>query len=152
MAQNTWGLALNGSRARIVRDLENRHDERGIPEELALEIRPKHLRDVMTDKPGRSFSSAGAGRSAMEYASDPVAEEKKAFCAEVQELLEQHLHAGDFKRLVVSASPEMLGIFRDLRSAAIAEATVREVDKDLLHEDRKGLRHLLQAMVTPRGA
>ena len=41
MPTSTWGLALNGARARIVRDLENRHDERGIPEER-VRYQPAH--------------------------------------------------------------------------------------------------------------
>lgn len=150
MPESTWGLALNGARARIVRNLEDRHDERGIPEELAVEVKPHHLRDVMSDKPGRSFSSGSSARSAMEYASDPVEEEKRAFCDEVLELIGAHLKAKDFDRLVVAASPDMMGLLRDSRDRAVADATVREATKDLTHENAKRLRHLMQEMVPSR--
>lgn len=150
MAKQTWGLALNGARARIVRNLENRHDERGIPEELALEVKPKHKSDIMADKPGRSYASAGSARSAMEYASDPVEDEKRAFCAEVLGLLEDHLGRGHFDRLVVTAAPDMLGHLRTARSAALAGATVVEEDKDLLNIDAKTLRHRMQEIMPSR--
>lgn len=149
MASSTWGLALNGSRARIVRDLENRRDEEGLPEELGVEMKPQHLRDIMADKPGRAMSSHGTARSAMEYSSDPVEDEKRAFCDEVISLLSEHLGTG-FDRLVVAASPEMLGILRDRRGDTLEKATVCEMDKDLLNHDRKSLRHSFQDMMPSR--
>ena len=130
MTESTWGLAIDGSRARIVRDLETPLHGAPIPEELGLEVHPHKLSEIMADKPGRGHASVGAGRSAMEYASDPVREEEKAFCEEVLWLLATHHRRGDFDRLVVAAEPRMLGHLRDRRSAAIAAATVAESPKD----------------------
>ena len=93
MTTSTWGLAIDGSRARIVRDLENLHSA-PIPEELGLEVQPRRLAEIMADKPGRGHASTGTARSAMEYASDPVREEEKAFCEEVLWLLGTHHRRG----------------------------------------------------------
>jgi protein required for attachment to host cells len=150
MANSTWGLALDGARARIIRNLEDRTEGKPIPGEIALEMKRKHAGDIMADRPGRAFSSEGPGRSAMEYGSDPVAEEERAFCGEVLDLLESHLGKGDFDRLVVAAPPDTLGRLRDQRSKRIAEATVAEASKDYLNLSPKDLRARLAEMMPSR--
>lgn len=63
-----WILVADGSRARIVRyDANGKHSD-----DLVFEADHKQLKEIMADKPGRSFASMGAKRSAMEYHSDPV--------------------------------------------------------------------------------
>ncbi len=150
MAKSTWGLALDGARARIVRDLEDSLDGRPVPSEIALEVKRRHTSDIMADRPGRTFSSGSEGRSAMEYSSDPVAEEERAFCAEVLDLLAAHLARGDFDRLVVAAPPDTLGRLREQRPKGIAEATVAEAPKDYLNLAAKDLRQRLGDLAPSR--
>ena len=85
----TWALVINGARCRILRGLAVDGDE--VSAELVLRSESRHLRDIMSDKPGRSFASAGGGRrSAMEYASDQIAEDRREFIRQVIALLESH--------------------------------------------------------------
>jgi protein required for attachment to host cells len=150
MTRSTWGLAIDGARARIVRDLEVALHGAPIPEELGLETHAQRLGDIMADRPGRGHASVGSMRSAMEYASDPVREAERAFCEEALELLVTHLRKGDFDRLVVAAEPRMLGLLRDRRSREIAEATVAEVPKDYLKLSASDLRARLRDLVPGR--
>lgn len=150
VTRSTWGLALDGARARIVRDLEENLHGAPIPEELGLEVHPRKLGEIMSDRPGRSHASVGGARSAMDYASDPVREEERAFCEEVLWLLGSHHRRGDFDRLVVAAEPRMLGILRDRRNREIATATVAEVPKDYLHLAPAELRARLREIVPSR--
>ena len=150
MARATWGLALDGTRARIVRDLETELHGAPIPEELGLEVRAQRLGEMMADRPGRSFASVGDARSAMEYASDPEREAERAFCEEVLWLLGSHQRRGDFDRLVVAAEPRMMGVLRDRRNREIAEATVAEVAKDYLNLAPADLRTRLRELVPSR--
>jgi len=147
VTRTTWGLAIDGARARIVRDLEVDLDGAPIPEELGLEVRPKRLGEIMSDRPGRSHDSVGSARSAMEYASDPVREAERDFCQEVLWLIGSHHRRGDFDRLVVAAAPRMLGLLRDRRSRDIAAATVAEVPKDYTHLAPADLRSRLRELL-----
>ena len=70
MKDIVWALVMSSTQVRILRGI-SRENPHGEPE-LVLSTEHKDLRDIMSDKPGRSFSSVGSGRSAMEYASDPV--------------------------------------------------------------------------------
>lgn len=150
MTRATWGLAIDGARARIVRDLEEELHGAPIPEELGLEVRPRKLGEIMSDRPGRGHASVGSSRTAMDYASDPVLDAERAFCEEVLWLLGSHHRRGDFDRLVVAAEPRMLGLLRDRRTREIAEATVTETPKDYLHLSPSDLRARLRALVPSR--
>ena len=67
----TWVVVADGTQARV---FENAGPGKGLHpvDGLRLEIEPLQASEIMADKPGRSFSSVGSGRSAMEYTSDPV--------------------------------------------------------------------------------
>lgn len=107
----TWALVMSGVRARILRGVEDADGEDQI--ELVSRAPSTHLRDIMADQAGRSFSSDGSGRrSAMEPGGDPVLRDMQDFAADTADLLEKHRRAGDFQRLAVFAEPRMLGILR----------------------------------------
>lgn len=150
MTKSTWGLALSGTRGRIVRDLERRVSGPGAPAELTFKREAHALREVMADAPGRVQNSVGPGRAAMEYASDPLRAEKEAFCDTILEKLEAHLRSGAYDRLVVAAGPEMLGILRERRSDALAGVTVAEDHKDLTGLDEAALRTRLADLAPSR--
>jgi protein required for attachment to host cells len=140
----TWVLVLNSTRARILRGL-TRNGSTGASE-LVLRTEHRNLRDIMADKPGRSFaSSGGQRRSAMEYRSDVVRADERTFAGEALNLLDSHRRAGDFDRLAILASPEMLGIVRDIApSALLAKVTVQQA-VNLMHETETELaRHVAE--------
>jgi len=102
---------MNGVRARILRGVEDNDGEDTV--ELVSRATSTHLRDIMTDKPGRSFASGASGRrSAIELGSDPILRDMQDFAGETAEFLEKHRRGGDFARLAVFAEPKMLGILR----------------------------------------
>lgn len=127
--KTTWVLVANGARARVVRDLGTGAEDR--QEDLVFEIDHKQLREIMADRPGRSFASEGARRSAMEYRSDPVQEQEARFAATLLEQMEQRLAAGEFQQLAIVAEPRMLGVMRKKLSPTLRRAVVGEVAKDL---------------------
>ncbi len=128
----TWAVALNGARCRILRGVSRRGE--GVPAELVLRSESRNLRDIMSDKPGRSFASAGGGRrSAMEYASDPLAEDQREFIRQIIALLESHRRAGDFDKLAIFAEHDMLGQLRQMLPQTLADLVIHEVPKNLLH-------------------
>lgn len=128
----TWALVINGTRCRVLRGVSaNGEDSLS---ELVLRSEARNLRDIMSDKPGRSFASTGGGRrSALEYASDPIAEDQREFIRQVIAILDSHRRAGDFDKLAVFAEHDMLGHLRRMMPRTLAGLVIREVPKNLLH-------------------
>jgi protein required for attachment to host cells len=126
----TWILIADGARARV---LENTGPGKGVAEVAGLEFADEHLRssDIMADKPGRAFSSAGEGRSAMEPSTDPVQKRQSDFARRLAETLEKKRRQKAFDRLVLVAAPAALGHLRSALTPQLREAVSGELAKDL---------------------
>ncbi|MDG1167629.1 MAG: host attachment protein [Sulfitobacter sp.] len=128
----TWALVTNGVQARILRGLENGGAQ--APIDIVSKADSTHLRDIMSDRSGRSFKSGDTGRrSGMELGSDPVRRDMQDFAQETLSVLESHLRAGRFNRLAVFAAPKMLGILRQEMPASLLAAVVLEKDANLIN-------------------
>ena len=135
----TWALVMSGVRARILRDVEDA--EADAPVELVSRATSTHLRDIQSDKPGRSFSSGSAGRrSAIEPGSDPIHRDMQDFAREAADYLERHRRAGDFTRLAVFAEPKMLGIVREEFPEALWATVVLDMPTNLIALEPRELR------------
>jgi protein required for attachment to host cells len=146
--KDVWALVMSSTQARILSGIA-KGETSGEPE-LVLHCEHKDLREIMSDKPGRSFSSVGMGRSAMEYASDPIKDAKIGFAKQAVALLQQHFVNHDFTRFAIFASPEMLGILRDSLTPDLTRALIAEVPKNLLHEPAQRLRQIVTEHVFAR--
>ena len=130
MTTTTWILAADGNQARLLKGVNLMKDGQQSPEQEVFRWEPKKVQDIMADKPGRSHSSVGPGRSAMEYSSDPVREEQQKFTAEVASRLDDYAAEGAFDRLVVCAAPQTLGDLRNKLSERTRTLTTAEIDKN----------------------
>ncbi|KQV38211.1 host attachment protein [Rhizobium sp. Root268] len=126
----TWILAADGNQARLLKGVNFLKDEPQNPEQEIFQLQTKRVQDIMADKPGRSHSSNGQGRSAMEYSSDPVREEQQKFTAEIAGKIDAYAQQGAFDRLVLCAAPQTLGDLRSMLSNATRERTTVEISKD----------------------
>lgn len=127
----TWIVVADGDQAKI---FENDGPGRGLHAIKDLLLEQDHLRaqDIMADKPGRSFSSAGPNsRSAVEYHTDPVAARERRFVERLAEVLDQKHTEGAFERLVIAAAPAALGDLRPALSDGVRETILAELPKDL---------------------
>lgn len=139
MKKTTWILIADGARARIIRQADVKAGADGQTEDLVFAIDHKPLREIMSDRPGRSFASEGARRSAMDYRSEPEREQEVRFAHTLLEELERRLLDGDFEQLVIVAEPRMLGALRQKLSPALRRTIVAEVAKDLTKVPRQEL-------------
>jgi protein required for attachment to host cells len=128
----TWVVVADGGKLRI---FENRGPGKGLIPVQGLNREDAHLRDqdIVSDKPGRSYASAGRGGSAIEPQTDPVDYREVAFAKSVAGTLEQKWSAGAYQRLIIAASPTALGNLRAALCSAVDKAIVAEVPKDLTH-------------------
>jgi protein required for attachment to host cells len=123
-----WALVADNSKARIVMDLlSDQPSERTI-------VAPKPLLAgaIMADRPGRSQSSAGARRSAMEYRTDPVRVRDREFAALVAETFADALKGNRVEGVALAAPPRMLGDLRSHLPSAVRRLVIAEIDKDLV--------------------
>lgn|SRR5690606_1651763 len=126
----TWVLIADGAAAKVFR---NTGPGKGLEaiRELQFEEEPLQARDIMSDRQGRSFSSAGAGRSAMDHPSDPVQLREERFVKSVTEVLDKKCLEGAFDRLIIAAAPTALGDIRGALTDRLKQSLLAELPKDL---------------------
>ena len=136
-----WVVVCDGAKALI---LENAGDLK-FPNLKTLEVfEQKDLptRDLGSDQPGRTNSSVGTIRSAMEQ-TDWHDQAERAFLTQLAQRLDAAVSAGKTKSLIVVAPPRALGMLRPAYSHALKGAVRAELDKDLVkmpvHEIEKRL-------------
>jgi protein required for attachment to host cells len=126
----TWILIADGARARV---LLNEGPGRGIQVVEGLVFHGDHsaTHDLVSDREGRSYSSHGPGRSAIEPHSDPHRELKKTFVHGLARMLARELEQHAYERLVIVAPPVALGDLRAAISDHVRSKVVSEVAHDL---------------------
>ncbi len=129
-AKTTWVLIADSSRARILGTKGPLDDLAPVEDQVFRNAHPR-LRDILSDRPGRTFDSAGAGRHAMAYSSDARREDERAFATRLSAVLEDALRRNAFDQLVVVAAPRMLGDLRKEIPADVRKLVKAEVAKDL---------------------
>ncbi|GIL02946.1 MAG: hypothetical protein BroJett030_28450 [Alphaproteobacteria bacterium] len=113
--------------------------------EFAIDVPPG--RDIMADRPGRSFSSVGPGRSSMEPRSDPRDLIEKDFARRVVDRMAASLAETGADRLVVAAAPRTLAEMRKGLTAQIEAKLAVSLDKDLTNTPEAELiKHLGDAL------
>jgi len=128
----TFVVLMNAGAARILGDVRPDGRAEGIDERLAHAVLP--LREIMADRPGRSFSSGSQGqRSAMVYGADPEREAERAFAAAVVARLETLRRAGALRHLAILAAPDMLGHLREALGPALGALLRHEGAVNLLN-------------------
>lgn len=134
----TWVLIADGAHATVFR-----HDGPGkgltAIKDMTFEAEHLQAKDIMTDKPGRSFSSVGSNRSAMEYATDPVQMHEARFVKSIADILARKRRAGAFDRLIIAAAPTALGDLRSALDDAVRQTIIAELPKDLINVPRHQL-------------
>jgi len=139
--QGDWVVVCDGRKALI---LENAGDDKFLnlkTREVFDHPDPK-THELGTDAPGRSFSSVGHGRSAVEQ-TDWHTQEEERFLMKLAEHLDAEVKAGRAKSIVIVAPPRALGVLRPAYSHDLKKAMRTEIDKDLVrmpvHEIEKYL-------------
>lgn len=128
----TWILVADGARARILlNDGPGRGVKPGPDKEFEGLNAPS--REIVSDKPGRTFDSGGQGRHSKEPRTDPHEHEQRAFHHRLAAYLDGAAKRGEFDRLVVVAPPKALGNLRTELTGAARAKVVGELNKDLTH-------------------
>jgi len=131
IAAGAWVVVCDGAKAVILRNAGDGAYPDLRTHEVFEQDNPS-TEEQGTDRPGRSYSSVGPGRSAMEQTDwHDLAEQR--FLKRIAEHLHQAAHAGEAKQLIIVAPPRALGVLRQSYTPAIRNALQAELDKDLAH-------------------
>ncbi len=130
--QTTWILIADSSRAKIMAS-KGRSGDMATVEGQAFRSPQRQLREILSDRPGRSFDSVGGGRHAMEYSSDARREDDRAFAKVLATALADALRRKEYDRLVLAAAPRTLGDLRASLPDQVKAVVCAEIDKDLTH-------------------
>lgn len=139
--EGEWVIVCDGAKALI---LENAGDDKfpNLKTREVYEHKALATHELGTDKPGRSHSSVGHGRSAVGQ-TDWHDQEEQTFLADLVKKLDAAVEQHQVKSLIVVAPPRALGVIRPLYSQALRAAVRVELDKDFVkmpvHEIEKHL-------------
>ena len=129
--QLQWVLVANASSARIF-CLDTTHKL----VELNTFIHPEsrlHEQDLVTSSPGRNFQSVGNARHSYESKTTQKDHENALFAKTLSDHLDEARIKNDFSKLFIIASPNFLGILRQIMSPATFTLVTKEINKDLVH-------------------
>lgn len=138
--QVTWILVADGGQAKTY--LAASKDEIELLNETAIPNPPS--RDIVSDRPGRTFDSKGAGRHAKEPPSDAHDRLETDFIHSVAEQIDAAFKRNEFDRLVVVAAPKALGDLRAAYSKQLAQAVSNEIPKDVTNLSTLDLREFMR--------
>ncbi|MCJ8139659.1 host attachment family protein [Falsirhodobacter halotolerans] len=129
LTNGTWVVIADGEKALF---LENEGDGRYPLLRLRRQENNDNPpdRDQGSDKAGQAGNARGGTGSAMEE-TDFHQLEKERFAQDLAERLYKLSHAGKFARLVLVASPQMLGIIRPALHKEVQDKIVLEIAKSL---------------------
>ena len=140
----TWVVVADGARARIVL---NRGPGKGFEALNDMIFQAPHppTKEIMTDKPGRTFESVGRLRHAKQPRSDAHQNLKEDFTRMLAKTLERH--ADDYDRIILVAPPPTLGSLRQSIPKRIADKIHGELAKDLTHTPNTELGNHLKDLI-----
>jgi protein required for attachment to host cells len=123
-----WVVVCDGTKALILENAGDAISPNLKTKQVYEQPDPKTC-EQGTDAPGRSISSVGSRRSAMEQ-TDWHDQAEQQFLVDLAKRLDAAMTAGETKSLIVIAPPRALGVLRQAFSAAVRNAIRAEIDKD----------------------
>lgn len=129
--ERIWYVVINSNRARILSGLSKQGEPAG--EEVAIQGARHKLRELLSERPARTYACSGGGRrAAVEPGSDPLRADTLEFIRKVFRYLEAQRKTGALEGLIVIGSPDIVGLWRQEIPASLDALVRREVIKNLV--------------------
>ena len=100
--------------------------------------------ELISDRPGRSFSSAGPRRHGHSPPIDPNEQVAIDFSKEVARFLDEARKKNDYDSLILIAGPQFLGRLRQDMSQATCKCVLKSLDKNLGGMNESEIKNYLQ--------
>ena len=126
--QDEWVIVCDGAKALF---LQNAGDSKfpNLQTREVMEQTVPPTSELGTDKPGRSHSSVGPGRSSVQQ-TDFHTQQEEEFLRSIMVKLDVAAKAGQMKAIILVAPPRALGVLRQHYTHALKQAVREEVQKD----------------------
>ena len=143
ISHNALVLIGDGQKALFLRNKGTAHQVRLEVEQILQQENPA-TREQGTDRPGRSVSTVGTARSAVDEVDwHHIAKER--FAGEIAAALYLHAHDNRFDKLVVIAPAKILGNLRKAFRAEVTGKIVGEIAKELTSHPIPQIERLIAA-------
>lgn len=138
MSSKRWIVVGDSSRCRIFSQ-EKRFGELTYVDELEHAASRLSDADLISDRPGRSFDSAGQGRHAMEPRTEPQTEQAVRFARRIATMLDRGRVENRFESVVLMLEPSFLGILREHLTKGLRPRVESEIAVNLSRASEKSI-------------
>ncbi len=126
--QDEWVIVCDGAKALFLQNAgDSKFPNLQTREVMEQEVPPTS--ELGTDKPGRSHSSVGPGRSAVQQTDFHTLQEEE-FLRSIMAKLDAAAQAGHMKSIIIVAPPRAIGVLRQHYTHALKQAVREEIQKD----------------------
>ncbi|MGD9922006.1 MAG: host attachment protein [Pseudorhodoplanes sp.] len=126
--QDEWVIVCDGAKALFLQNAgDSKFPNLQTREVMEQEVPPTS--ELGTDKPGRSHSSVGPGRSSVQQ-TDFHTQQEEEFLRSIMAKLDAAAQAGQMKAIILVAPPRALGVLRQHYTHALKQAIREEIQKD----------------------
>jgi protein required for attachment to host cells len=124
----TWIVIANSNNAHISKKVSGRKSDL-IP---LHELEARSSSDFICEKPDQGSNGMGNSTHAMEPHSDPKEVERLYFAKDISKLLNEATAKNSFQKLVVIASPKMLGILCKVLDQSVIDKLALKLPKNIV--------------------
>ena len=144
LEQGTWVVIADGEKALFVENVTDAED----PNLVVVSVEEQDPAGRPTDRAGRRYDGGPNQKSAVEEPNWKT-HSKSLFVQDVADLLNRKGLKGAFTRLVLVASPHVLGLLRRRLHSEVLSKVVAEVDKTLTNHPIHKVEKLLTSRLSP---
>ena len=134
-----WIVVADAARARIFSTSGSKSPLEPVEQLVSPASRLKE-RDLVSDRPGRSFDSKGKGRHSMERQSSASEQIARNFAGQVADHLEAGRTSGQYRRLILVAEPRFLGLLNKKITSETEKLITTKIDKNLSRQSDQEIR------------
>ena len=127
-----WILVAESSRAKLF-SAETPTGEITEVEDWAHPESRLHEREITSDLPGSNAAHSGASHHSLDDKTSAKEQEEIYFAKEISEKLEQARNSHQYKKLLIAAAPDFLGVLRKNLGQGVKDLVSQEIDKNLAH-------------------
>lgn len=129
LKQDTWVVVADSEKALFLRNKTDGEDPFLEVVRKTEQDNPKDI-DQSANRPGRKSDTAHGQRSALDD-TDWHQLAKDRFATDLADRLYKRVHKGEMQRIVLVASPQVLGALREHLHPEVRDRVVGEIDKTL---------------------
>lgn len=127
--QGTWVVVADSEKALFLRNLTDQQDPNFEVRDIEEQDNPSDI-EQSANRPGRMHDGGPGHKSAMDD-TDWHELAKERFAKDLSDILYEEAHKGAFDKLVLVASPQVLGVLRQDMHQEVTDKIVADIPKTL---------------------